>query len=236
MSQSRDTEQSIAALERIVKLHNRPLLVEKAEADLDTRSIAALQARLAPLGAELIVEAAPFDNMMVVPVLYVKLGDKWRGTPDDLRGLAQLRRQLYFKLEGKAVDDNVARLFESKERLAFVQFLHSRVTTKAVDDLKAKHRDAIVYVFGQALLGVNAGNHPSGALVIRVEPGTAAAGAGILAGDVITSMDGHALPDFDRLTARIAEHEPGDSVEVEVLRGTERTKLSVTLGSRPSEE
>jgi S1-C subfamily serine protease len=44
-------------------------------------------------------------------------------------------------------------------------------------------------------------------------------------------MNGHTLPDFDRLTARIAQHQPGETVEVEIMRGNERKKLSVTLGS-----
>jgi hypothetical protein len=236
MARSRDNEQSIAALERLVQLRGRPLLVEHAETELDERSIAACQARLAPLGAEIVMEAAPFDGMMVVPLLHVRLGEKWRGSPSDLRAIAQLRRQLYFRLEGKAVDNEVAKLFEEKQKLAFIQFFDSTVTPEAVDSLKARHRDAIIYVRGKALLGVEAENHPSGAMVRRVAAGTAAANAGIVAGDVVTSMDGHTLPDFDRLTARIAQHAPGETVEVEILRGNERKKLAVTLGSWPSQE
>jgi S1-C subfamily serine protease len=80
-------------------------------------------------------------------------------------------------------------------------------------------------------LGVQAENHPAGALVSGVKPGTAAANAGIVEGDVIASLGGHTVPDFDRLTARIAQHQPGETVEVEVIRGNERKKIPVTLGS-----
>jgi hypothetical protein len=231
LARSRDNEQSIAALERMVQLRERPLLVERAELELDERSIAACQARLTQLGAEINMEAVPFDGVTVVPLLHVRLGEKWRGTPGDLRAIAQLRRQLYFRFEGKAVDNDVAKLFEGKARLAFVQFLDTKVTPEAVDALKARHRDAIVYVRGQALLGVQAENHPAGAMVNRVEPGTAAANAGIVAGDVIANLGGHTVPDFDRLTARIAQHQPGETVDVEIVRGDERKKLSVTFGS-----
>jgi hypothetical protein len=236
LARSRDNEQSIAALERMVQLRGRPVLVERAELELDERSIAACQARLTPLGAEIVIEAAPLDGMTIVPLLHVRLGEKWRGTPADLRDIAQLRRQLYFRFEGQAVDNEIAKLFEGKERLAFVQFLKTKVTPEAVDALKARHRDAMIHVRGQALLGVEAANHPSGALVNRVPPGTAADNAGIAAGDVIVSMDGHTLPDFDRLTARIAQHQPGETVEVEIMRGEERKTLSVTLGSWPDQE
>lgn len=236
VARSRDNDQAIAALERMVQLRNRPLLVEKAESDLDQRSLAACQARLTPLGAEITIEPAQFDGISVVPLLHIRLGEKWRGKVEDLRCIAQLRRQQHFRLQGKPFDNEVAKLFEGKEKLAFVQFLDTEVTPEAVDGIKAHHRDAIVYVRGQALLGVQAENHPGGVKVSRVEPGTAAANAGIVAGDVIASMDGHTLPDFDRLTARIAQHEPGEAVEVEIVRGDKREKVSVTLGSWAGQE
>jgi S1-C subfamily serine protease len=85
-------------------------------------------------------------------------------------------------------------------------------------------------------LGVQAENHPAGVLVQRVEDGTAAAAAGIVPGDVIASIDGHSLPDFDRLTARIAQHRPGETIDVEIVRGQERKKLAVTLGRWAGQE
>lgn len=231
LSRTRDNEQSIAALERMVQVRGRPQYVERAERELDERSIAAAQARLASLGAQIVMEAAPLDGMTIVPLLHVTLDEKWRGDATDLQAIAQLRRQRYFCFEGKAVDDEVAKLFENNPKLALVQFLNTSVTPQAIDSLKARHRDAIIYVRGQALLGVQAENHVAGAMVIGVKPGTAAANAGIIAGDVIASLGGHTVPDFDRLTARIAQHQPGETVEVEVIRGNERKKISVTLGS-----
>lgn len=236
LARSRDNDQAIAALERLVQLENRPTIVEKAETELDERNIALCQAKLSPLGADLSAETTPFDNFNVVPVLRVRLTEKWRGNSDDLKCIAELRRHEYFRFEGKPVNDDVASFFESKERLAFLQFLDTEVTPAAVDKLKLKHPDAIIYVRGQALLGVQAENHPGGVLVSRVEPGTAAANAGIMAGDIIVSLDGKKLPDFDRLTARIAQHQPGETVEIELLRGTAQKKLPVTFGSWTRQE
>jgi S1-C subfamily serine protease len=67
-----------------------------------------------------------------------------------------------------------------------------------------------------------------------VPAGTAAAAAGIKPGDIILALDGHPLPDFDRLTAHIAQHKPGDKVKVDLLRGEDKLTLEATLGVRPN--
>jgi S1-C subfamily serine protease len=133
-------------------------------------------------------------------------------------------------LEGAAIDDAVVKLFEKKEKLTHIQFLYTKVTPDAVDALKKRHPDAVVYVRNEALLGISAENHPKGVMVQTVENTSAASAAGIVPGDVITTFGGKPLADFDRLTARIAQHRPGDTVEVEILRGEEQKKISVTLG------
>ncbi len=58
----------------------------------------------------------------------------------------------------------------------------------------------------------------SGALVSGVEPGSAAARAGLRQGDVIVSLDGEKLADNNALRNRIAGTKPGSKVAVEILR------------------
>lgn len=232
---SRDNELAVAALERLIQVRGRPALVEKAELELAERSVVACQERLAQLGAEVAMRRPPFDMFTTVPLLHVRLGDKWQGSTEDLRHVSQLRHELHFRLEGAAIDDAAVKLFEEKEKLALLQLFDTKVTPSAVDALKQRHPDAIVYMKNQALLGIGAGNHAAGVLVQEVRPGTAAAAAGIVPGDLIATIDGHALPDFDRLTVRIAQHRPGDTVDVEIVRGEERKKLSVTLGRWPDQ-
>ena len=67
----------------------------------------------------------------------VELGDDWRGTTDDLKGLLGLDQHHYFRLVGPAVDDQVIKLFEAKEGLRLLQIFTSRVTPAAADSLKA---------------------------------------------------------------------------------------------------
>jgi S1-C subfamily serine protease len=70
-----------------------------------------------------------------------------------------------------------------------------------------------------ALLGVVARDAADsvggpGALVVQVQPGSAADGAGIVAGDVIVSLDGRDVPSAAALRAAIRAHRPGDRVQV----------------------
>ncbi len=94
----------------------------------------------------------------------------------------------------------------------------------------------------------------SGALVQSVEPGTAAAKAGIrggsvstttedgqvaVGGDIIVKIDGKAVDGSEELASDIDEKRPGDAVSIELLRAAgngkyERKTVSATLGQRPN--
>jgi serine protease Do len=231
LSKSRDSALSLGALERLVELQNRPTIVAKAEADLADRNVTAVQQRLAPLGAEITMQLEPFQAA-TISVLDVRLGENWHGTNDDLRQIALLKPVRHFRLRGQPIGDEVVKMFADKEALSYLQLFDTKVTTEAVDAVKAKHPDAIVYVRNQALLGVAAENNAAGVVVIQVPPDTAAAKVGIVQGDIIAAIDGKPLPDFDRLTARIGQHQPGDKVEVEIIRNNQRIKLNPVLGTR----
>lgn len=233
---SRDNELAVAALERLVQLQGRPSIVANAESKLAELSILACQQRLSPLGADVGLQLEQIATAEAVPVLTVRLNEKWHGVAADLRQVSQLRQQLHFRLEGAPVGDDMVNLFAEKEKLAYLQLFDTKVTPAAVDAVKKKHPDAIVYVRNQALLGVSAENHAAGVLVMFVQPGSAAATAGILPGDIIASLDGHKLPDFDRLTVHVAQHQPGDKIDVEIVRNEKRMTLKVVLGSRAGQE
>jgi S1-C subfamily serine protease len=66
------------------------------------------------------------------------------------------------------------------------------------------------------LLGVEAQDStaPLGALVVGVQPGTPAEGAGIVARDVIVSLDGTTIDAVSTLHTALLRHKPGDSVDV----------------------
>ena len=70
---------------------------------------------------------------------------------------------------------------------------------------------------------------PQGVLVQEVTPDSAADGL-LIAGDVIVSFDDQPTPDSTALLAALGEKKAGEMVEIEVMRGDEETRRTITLG------
>ncbi|MEO8329331.1 MAG: trypsin-like peptidase domain-containing protein [Candidatus Nanopelagicales bacterium] len=84
-----------------------------------------------------------------------------------------------------------------------------------------------------AQLGVSVGDATGdvlGAELRSVEPGTAAAAAGLQSGDVVTRFDGQAIESADALVAAVRAVEPGSRVTLEYVRSGDTSTTSVTLG------
>lgn len=71
---------------------------------------------------------------------------------------------------------------------------------------------------------------PGGALLNEVEAGSPAAAAGMAPGDVVTSVDGHAIGDASDLVVELRTWEPGEQVAITWHRGVEAQTAEVTLG------
>jgi S1-C subfamily serine protease len=56
----------------------------------------------------------------------------------------------------------------------------------------------------------------------------------VLGGDVIVAVGGRRVGSTDELRDVLARHKPGQTVNVQIHRGTEIVTLPVTLGSQPS--
>jgi putative serine protease PepD len=84
-------------------------------------------------------------------------------------------------------------------------------------------------------LGVNAKSATDGttdgAQVQNVQDGSPAAKAGIQEGDVIVKLGDRTVGNADELQVAVQEHEPGDTVPVELLRDGRKMTVQVTLGS-----
>lgn len=229
MSESADRELGLAALDRLVELKNRPGVVAEAALSRNRIYELACQESLGKLGARLIVVDTISPEQMPVRMIQLELTDEWHGTPADLECLSKLSDHRYFRIEGAAVGDAEVKVFENMDGLALLQIYKSKVSPAAVDAIKDRQPKAVVYVRRNALLGIGGATHPKGVLVTESRPNTGAANAGILKDDVITMLDGKPVKDFDRLTARIAQYEPGQQIEVKLLRGDEQVTKEVTL-------
>src|SRR5499426_3854668 len=74
-----------------------------------------------------------------------------------------------------------------------------------------------------------------GALVTEPQANSPAAKAGIMAGDVITAVNGHAVKDARDLAKQIAGLAPGSTVKLTVMRKGEEKSISVALGELPNQ-
>jgi len=75
-----------------------------------------------------------------------------------------------------------------------------------------------------------------GALVPQVQSDSAADKAGIEAGDVIVSVDGHAIKNAHDLPIRIARHHPGDKVVIGLVRNGKRLNIPVVVERMKQDE
>ena len=65
--------------------------------------------------------------------------------------------------------------------------------------------------------------------ISRVVPNSAADKAGLLAGDIIKKIDGQRIAKFEELRLHVAQHQPGERLELEVERNGQRLDLTVEL-------
>lgn len=72
---------------------------------------------------------------------------------------------------------------------------------------------------------------PTGAAIVRVDKGGAAAKAGLATGDVITKVGGRRITTVQSLTEALAAYKPGDKVTVTYTRDGGQHSARVTLGS-----
>jgi S1-C subfamily serine protease len=104
---------------------------------------------------------------------------------------------------------------------------------RVVDQLRAQSAGT---VRDEGYLGVSLGDRRDGgqgALIGVVEPGSPADAAGMLDGDIVIAIDGNTVDGAAGLVAAIRDREPGDDVEITVIRAGETLTLSTELVARP---
>ena len=83
-----------------------------------------------------------------------------------------------------------------------------------------------------ALIGP--GTDASGNTLPAITAGSPAEKAGLQSGDVVVSIDGQAIDAEHPLDAVLSSYSPGQTVHLEILRGSSTIAVAVTLGTRPS--
>jgi serine protease Do len=75
-----------------------------------------------------------------------------------------------------------------------------------------------------------------GAIVAQPQADSPASNAGIVAGDVITEIDGASIKDSRELTRKVGMMAPGTKIKVTLARKGEIKTLTLTLGKMPNEQ
>jgi hypothetical protein len=75
-------------------------------------------------------------------------------------------------------------------------------------------------------------DNPGGVSLSGVRSGSPAERAGLRAGDIITRIGTHDVPDLQAMTDALREHKAGDVVEIRIRRGTDSLAVTATLGTR----
>jgi S1-C subfamily serine protease len=103
---------------------------------------------------------------------------------------------------------------------------------RVVDEILARGRVARGYL-GVGLQPVELPDRQKGLIVLSLEPGGPASGAGVIVGDILVKLGGKAVHDTDDIQLVLEGHAVGGKVPVEVLRGGELRALEVVIGERP---
>ncbi len=108
---------------------------------------------------------------------------------------------------------------------------------EAIPVIDALRRQADGVPRQEGYLGVSLGDRTDGgqgAVIGAVDDGTPADAGGLMAFDIVVAVDDNTIDGASGLVAAIRDHEPGDEIEIVVLRGGERLALSVVLTNRPA--
>ncbi|MGH9183387.1 MAG: S1C family serine protease [Acidimicrobiales bacterium] len=75
-----------------------------------------------------------------------------------------------------------------------------------------------------------------GAIVERVVPGSPAAGAGLAPRDIVVAVSDQPVTSMSGLVVALGTREPGERVQLGILRDERRSTVSAVLGRRPTDE
>jgi serine protease Do len=74
----------------------------------------------------------------------------------------------------------------------------------------------------------------TGALISDVQPDSPGAHAGLKSGDVVTAIDGQAVPSASQLSLTVGEAPPGSTLALDIIRDGKPQKISVTTVVKPN--
>lgn len=220
-SEADDHALVIAALEQLAAMENHPKQAHAAkELLIDVREEIALE-EFKKLGGRWQID---FRARSLVPMPRVEnrqviIGADWRGDVEGLHLLERMPHVTTVSFHSPPLGDKALEILERLPQVKLVDLYGvKRMTEPAIAAIQEKLPGVTFDIRRSgAFLGVQGsfGDHAQVGYVVK---GSAAEAAGLKKDDVITKFEGQEINDFQTLTALIAEHEPGDTVTLTVMR------------------
>lgn len=82
-------------------------------------------------------------------------------------------------------------------------------------------------------MGIQGTSKDEGASISAVTPDAPAMKAGLMAGDIVQSVDGIEVKKYEEFVGIFSTRKPGEKLKIGILRGKEKKVIEVTLGLRP---
>jgi hypothetical protein len=168
------------------------------------------------------------------PGLEVEVGPAWRGGIAGLRQLPRLRGLASVSVHGVPMDAEAAAVLGRLRGVQRIDLYGTGIPDTAVAKLTAALPNAMIDVRKGGRLGVSSLAFGGPCEITHVQPGSAAAKAGVEVGDVVLAVDGEPIASFEALTQRVARHGAGDVLTLSIARQAaggepEQIDCSVTL-------
>lgn len=148
----------------------------------------------------------------------VHLGADWHGDTAALRHLTRLRGVVRVSLHGVPVSTEAVGVLGRLRGIRRLDLYNTGIDAAGVRLLTEKLPDAVLDVRKGGRLGVSAGGLGGPCEIAAVQPGSAAARAGLRGGDVVVAIEGVPIQGFEALTDIVARRGPGESITLTIER------------------
>jgi hypothetical protein len=218
MLAAEDDELSTAA----ARLLERVATADSAVGRLAAAALEFQQAGMAAAARErLEAQGAVFRERLFAvgtPGVEIEFAAGWRGGPEDWALLPRLRGVAGVSVHGVPLDADAVGLLGRVPGVRRIDLFGTAAPDAAVAALVARLPDTLVDVRKGGKLGVSSTVQAGPCALSAVQPGSAAARAGLRAGDVIVAAEGEPVASFEALTKRLATRGPGETVRLEAER------------------
>lgn len=186
--------------------------------------------KVVALGAEVVDEGTDENGELSYLTLIIKQ-ENWKGTDKDLRLLRSLPSLRSLSVFGPVFNETQLLSLSDLKELPALNLYATKLSNDGLTKLQAAMPYTRIDRRNGGMLGISGDQiGGNGCMVNTVQPGSAAAAAGIEPEDIVLSIDGKEVDSFSELTKHIAEKSGGDTIKLKIKRGEQSLDKEAKLG------